>query len=63
MEDETEPWGERFRETTSDNNYEVKENSKSEYTTSDKTEICPYCGAKAEKDYQFCRKCGRTLPH
>lgn len=49
MEDEPDPWDERFRKITSDNNYEVRENSKSEYTTSDKTEFCPYCGVKAEK--------------
>lgn len=23
--------------------------------------FCPYCGAKAETDYAFCRKCGRKL--
>lgn len=22
---------------------------------------CPYCGAVAEKDYLFCRKCGRKI--
>ena len=24
--------------------------------------FCPYCGAAAEKDYSFCRKCGKKLP-
>lgn len=24
--------------------------------------FCPYCGAPAESDYAFCRKCGRQLP-
>ena len=24
--------------------------------------FCPYCGAKAEKDYAFCRCCGKRLP-
>lgn len=23
---------------------------------------CPYCGAKAEAEYAFCRSCGRKLP-
>jgi hypothetical protein len=23
--------------------------------------FCPYCGAPAEADYQFCRRCGRKL--
>lgn len=25
-------------------------------------EFCPYCGAEAEKDYQYCAKCGKKLP-
>lgn len=24
--------------------------------------FCPYCGAEAEKDYQYCAKCGKKLP-
>ena len=24
--------------------------------------FCPYCGAPAEKDYDFCRRCGKKLP-
>ena len=24
--------------------------------------FCPYCGAPAEKDYGFCRRCGKKLP-
>ena len=24
--------------------------------------FCPYCGASAEKDYDFCRRCGKKLP-
>ena len=23
---------------------------------------CPYCGARAETGYEFCRKCGKKLP-
>lgn len=23
--------------------------------------FCPYCGAEAEEDYQYCAKCGRKL--
>lgn len=26
------------------------------------TEFCPYCGAKAEKTFVYCRKCGKKLP-
>lgn len=25
------------------------------------TAFCPYCGAKVEKDYAFCRSCGKKL--
>lgn len=24
--------------------------------------FCPYCGAPAAKDYEFCRQCGKKLP-
>lgn len=24
--------------------------------------FCPYCGAPAESDYAFCRRCGKQLP-
>lgn len=24
--------------------------------------FCPYCGAPAEKDYDFCHRCGKKLP-
>lgn len=24
--------------------------------------FCPYCGAEAETDYQYCAKCGKKLP-
>lgn len=36
------------------------DHAKSE-TDSD-TEFCPYCGAKAEKTFVYCRKCGKKLP-
>lgn len=25
--------------------------------------FCPYCGAKADAGYAFCRKCGKKLPN
>lgn len=24
--------------------------------------FCPYCGAPAEKEFEFCNKCGKKLP-
>ena len=24
--------------------------------------FCPYCGAPADENYEFCRRCGRRLP-
>lgn len=24
--------------------------------------FCPYCGAPAQSDFQFCRRCGKQLP-
>ncbi len=26
------------------------------------SEYCPYCGTKAERDFEFCNKCGKKLP-
>lgn len=26
------------------------------------SEFCPYCGTKADRDFEFCKKCGRKLP-
>ncbi|HBL85114.1 MAG: hypothetical protein A2Y17_02160 [Clostridiales bacterium GWF2_38_85] len=27
-----------------------------------KSEFCPYCGTKANAEYEFCNKCGKKLP-
>ena len=40
-----------------------KENSINEPQNSDEeSNFCPYCGAKAQKDFEFCNKCGKKLP-
>lgn len=28
----------------------------------EESNFCPYCGAKAQKDFEFCNKCGKKLP-
>ncbi|MGN1195522.1 MAG: zinc ribbon domain-containing protein [Acutalibacteraceae bacterium] len=27
-----------------------------------KSNFCPYCGEKADSDFEFCKNCGRKLP-
>lgn len=29
---------------------------------STETQFCPYCGAPADRDFEFCKVCGRRLP-
>ena len=49
--EELDPWDERFGK---------KENNYSQ--PSGTSLFCPYCGAKADPDYEFCNKCGKKLP-
>lgn len=49
--EEPDPWDERFGEKR---NEAVQDKLKGRY--------CPYCGSKAEGDYNFCADCGRELP-
>ncbi|MBR4050535.1 MAG: zinc ribbon domain-containing protein [Clostridia bacterium] len=40
-------------------------NSFERWTAEDETpgsRFCPYCGAKAKEDFEFCNKCGKRLP-
>jgi len=58
-EEEPDPLNERFgaaTNTVSNIKPTEKENSTEE------TRFCPYCGTKAEKDYSFCKSCGKKLP-
>ncbi|MGN1443108.1 MAG: zinc-ribbon domain-containing protein [Acutalibacteraceae bacterium] len=52
--EEPDPWNERFGKKN--NPPEVKPNDGS------KANFCPYCGEKADKDFEFCKNCGRKLP-
>ena len=53
--EETDPWNERFGE-----NREYTHYSKVPQTPDSK--YCPYCGAKAQGDFEFCNQCGKRLP-
>ncbi len=34
----------------------------SDVSKTNSDDFCPYCGAKAGKDYAYCAKCGKKLP-
>lgn len=51
--EESDPLQERF-------GAQAEENGEPAMRT-DAAGFCPYCGARAEKDYRFCRKCGRQI--
>lgn len=50
--EEIDPWNERFG-VKKEVNRELK---------SQGSGYCPYCGARADEDYSFCRSCGKKLP-
>lgn len=51
--EEIDPWNERFGEKRE---YMQKENIGAD------SKYCPYCGAKAQGDFEFCNQCGKRLP-
>ena len=51
--EEADPWNERFGEKRANTN-RVDLSADSKY--------CPYCGAKVQKDFEFCNQCGKRLP-
>ncbi len=52
-DEEIDPWNER---------YGKKSENFSDRSFSGDSKFCPYCGAKAEADFEFCAKCGKKLP-
>ncbi len=55
--EEIDPLQQRFDMKQAD----ALQSPKEEDTVEEKGGFCPYCGAKAEADYAFCRKCGKKL--
>lgn len=52
--EESDPFNEHFKGSTFER-----------WTAEDETpgsRFCPYCGAKAKEDFEFCNKCGKRLP-
>lgn len=53
--EEPDPWNEKFGEKR-DNNCDVKPQTLAD------SRYCPYCGAKAAPDFEFCNVCGKKIP-
>ncbi len=54
-DEETDPLNEMFGNSNYNN---IKTSNNNDNTDSN---FCPYCGTKADDDYKFCRKCGKSL--
>lgn len=52
--EEPDPFNERFGKNTFERWSAEDETAGSRF--------CPYCGAKAKEDFEFCNKCGKRLP-
>ena len=58
INDEPDPWDAKICGDVQDfNNYNSTNKSVKKQTS-----FCPYCGTAAEKDFEFCKNCGRKLP-
>lgn len=53
-DEEVDPWNERFGQS-GNMSRNFSENLGG-------TNFCPYCGAKADSDFEFCQNCGKKLP-
>lgn len=54
--EEPDPFNEKYG-----NSAEIFDDENSGDTGSDDAGFCPYCGAKVEGDYEYCRKCGKKI--
>lgn len=50
--EESDPFDKYYKESNTNESQNYEEDSN----------FCPYCGAKAQKDFEFCNKCGKKLP-
>lgn len=53
--EEPDPFNERFGENNAFERWTAEEEVQG-------NRFCPYCGAKAKEDFEFCNKCGKRLP-
>lgn len=58
--EEPDPFNEMFGTSVQDETANAQDSRAA--TTSGTTAFCPYCGAPANADFTFCRKCGKALP-
>ena len=63
INDEPDPWDKKFRGDSQE--FNIDENCGHIHAVDgmdEATNFCPYCGTKAEKDFEFCKNCGKKLP-
>lgn len=53
--EEPDPWNEKFGEKR-ENSIDISHQTYAE------SRFCPYCGAKAAPDFEFCNVCGKRIP-
>ena len=54
--EETDPWNEHFSKA---DEAHLDNESQSGH---DGARFCPYCGEKAEADFEYCKRCGKKIP-
>jgi len=61
MDSEPDPWDEKFRGDSQE--FNIDQNCGHIHAVAgNSSNFCPYCGTKTEKDFEFCKICGKKLP-
>ena len=60
INDEPDPWDEKFRGDSQE--FNVNPDCGHIHPVQNETCFCPYCGTKAGADFEFCKACGKKLP-